>query len=78
MYEAFAGHSIATGKKYYGHWSKDAIHQEILEKVYHIEEIKQYENAKIQELESRIRRFEGTIHKIIGKANHIFNIQNLH
>jgi hypothetical protein len=73
VYEAFAGHSISTGKKYYGHLSKDEINNEILEKVYHIEDVSELDNNKILALEDRVKKLEGLISNIIEKANLVFD-----
>lgn len=38
-YEKFSGHSLETGMRYYGHLSSEKLDQEILEKIYHIEDM---------------------------------------
>ncbi len=38
-YEHFAGHSLATGMRYYGHLNNETLDAEILEKVYNEEEL---------------------------------------
>lgn len=74
-YEKFAGHSIEVGTKRYAHLDNDDVREEMLEKVYHIENITSKDNKRIKELESRLKKLESTIHEIIDKANLVYDIK---
>jgi integrase len=76
-YEKFAGHSIDVGTKRYAHLSNDDVREEMLSKVYHIEELKEKENQIVIELENRLKRMEATIHHVIKKGNIVFDQNNL-
>lgn len=53
-YEKFADHSIDTAIRHYSHLSSDDVREEMLEKIYHIEEISEGDKYKITELEEEI------------------------
>jgi integrase/uncharacterized protein YdcH (DUF465 family) len=59
-YEKFADHSIETAIRHYSHLSNDDLREEMLEKIFHIDEIKNEDNQKIRELEINIEKFKET------------------
>lgn len=57
-YEKFAGHSLETGMKYYGHLSSEKLDREILQKIYHVEEITKEDSKKIKFILKRLEVLE--------------------
>ena len=53
IYEKFMDHSIEMASRY-SHLNQDDVREQLLEKVYHIEELTAKENKKIKELEKKI------------------------
>ena len=74
-YEKFAGHSIEIGTKIYAHLDNDDVREEMLEKVYHVENITIKDSNRVKELENRLKKLESTIHNIIDKANFVYDIK---
>ena len=56
-YEQFSGHALETGMYYYGHLSQTQLSAEILQKVYHVDEVK----ADRDRLEEEIDNLKKTI-----------------
>jgi integrase len=72
-YEKFAGHSIEIGTKRYAHLDSDDVKEEMLKKIYQIEDIDNPDKMKIENLENQIKRLEKTIFMIIDKTNLVYD-----
>lgn len=72
-YEKFAGHSIEIANKRYAHFDNEDVREEMLKKVYQIEELEKQGSNEIAELKDRMRRMETMIFTIIDKANFVFD-----
>ena len=73
-YEKFADHSIDTAIKYYSHLSNDDVREEMLEKIYHIEEVSEEDTIKLKELKDENKQVwkwlekQSRINKILLEA----------
>ena len=72
-YEKFAGHSIEVAIKRYTHLNNDDVREEMMSKVYGVEELDKMSNEKILVLEDRIARLESVLSRVIDRANLVFN-----
>ncbi|MCF7910504.1 site-specific integrase [Candidatus Pacearchaeota archaeon] len=72
-YEKFAGHSIELGTKRYAHLDNDDVREEMLRKVYKIEEPDSQDNEKIKSLEKQIENIKKLLHRVIDKSNYVYD-----
>lgn len=73
-YEKFADHSIDTAIKHYSHLSSDDVREEMLEKIYHIEEISGDDKIKMKKLEEQIGKLSmdnSNIKRLLEKIAYI-------
>ena len=72
-YEKFAGHSIEMANRRYAHLDNEDVREEMLRKVYQIEELEKQGGRELGELKVRMKKIEAMIFTIIDKANLVFD-----
>jgi integrase len=79
VYEMYAGHSLETGMKTYAHLDTDDLRQELMSKIYNIEELTVKEKDQIKKLEKKIEGLIGekneTAKGLVQMGNKILEIE---
>jgi len=76
-YEKFAGHSIEVANARYAHLSNDDVRQEMLEKVYSVQDVGANDSKEFERLQNRVYVLERKIRLIIKKGNKVFDSKGL-
>lgn len=84
VYEMYSGHNLEMGMKTYAHLDTEDLKDELMNKVYHIEELTLKDKSEIQKLKKHIEsqqkqinslmNFENTAMKIGKENNQIMNL----
>lgn len=84
VYEMYSGHNLEMGMKTYAHLDTEDLKDELMKKVYHIEELTLKDKSEIQKLKKHIEsqqkqinslmNFENTAMKIGKENNQIMNL----